>query len=119
RRRTPAVALKPASNRLRLLHPVAEARCTPLSASGVYLLLRLRRLDHPLRDLRRHLLVAVEGALVMGPAMGQRTERGGVTVELGQRNERADPRLLPLRVHTQDPAAPLVQVADHLPHVLI
>src|SRR5690606_1460887 len=91
-----------------------------VEGSGVDLfLLLLRGLDHLLRDVGRHFLVAVELARVRGPALRERTQRRRVLVELGLRHERADPRLPAIRIHAQDLAAALVQVTDDVAHVLV
>src|SRR5690606_6116535 len=91
-----------------------------VEGSGVDLfLLLLRGLDHLLRDVGRHFLVAVELARVRSPALRERTQRRRVLVELGLRHERADPRLPAIRIHAQDLAAALVQVTDDVAHVLV
>src|SRR3954464_9405024 len=74
--------------------------------------------DDLLRDVRGNLGVGVELHAVARPALGPRPKVADVAEHLRQRHHRADDACARPLVHGLDLAAPGVEVADHVTHVV-
>src|SRR5487761_1525701 len=90
----------------------------PTVARRVGSLLAARLGDDLLGDARRHLGVRVELHAVARPALGPAAQVPDVTEHLGQRDESLDHPGPGSFVHGLNLAAPAVQVADHVAHVV-
>src|ERR1039457_2000273 len=69
--------------------------------------------DDALRNRLRDLVIAFELHRVVGPALRERPERGGVAEHLRERDARRDDLEVHARLHVVDPAPAGVQVAVH------
>src|SRR5579875_1159653 len=74
---------------------------------------------HPLGDVGRHLVVALELHRVGGAALGGGPQVGRVAEHLGQRHMRGDHLGVAALLHPGDVAAPAVEIADHVAHELL
>src|SRR6516164_2488424 len=71
------------------------------------------------RDRLRHLFVMVKMHRILSPTLAHRPQGINVTKHIGEGDHRVDHPRVAASVHASDLAAPAVQVADHVTHILL